>query len=542
MALTYAAAERCLVLDQELQSITMKNLTLTQLNAHVMCSTWLTRSWTFQEARLSRAWYVQFEDGIYNPNCKANESLHFRHYADFNVFKSDEHGLASELISWYHAMPAVRLRNMDFNKNRRLFHSQITNIITIWNHLVSRSTSKMEDVHGILANTLDLSAGEVLALPAQQRMKAILRAQEKIPAVLVFTRANKVQDESCRWVPLYPQQSYLDESYGVLEPSHDGFFLDNVGGSQVGFLVDPSIPRYEKIRLVDPCTFKTCWIQVMQESDGRPVDYQAPGETVAICYLMGTWERSWRKQSVSSRYVGARFVLRKKEGMTWHLVFEYSFLYSHHQRWRPNQEEEDYVLIKAFERSTADVRFHIDSDLSSWPTLAYRRDTMNERSSHGRLFYILTWPSHVLLIWFSLYYFVISATHSRPIVFPTLAFFARHSLLIYETFKLLDSIEEHAYTAWVKTFDESGALRKKKKKSSEAASQTYVVGKRAGLYLAVGVQLLVVASFVTGMSYMRWFALAVFLELVVAWGCKLLWRRTRTRGWVKGWLKGRGWW
>ncbi|KAL8707992.1 MAG: hypothetical protein Q9220_007072 [cf. Caloplaca sp. 1 TL-2023] len=361
MALTYAAAERCLVLDQELQSITMKHLTPTQLNAHVLCSTWLTRSWTFQEARLSRAWYAQFKDGLFNPNNKLNAAIDQRLYNDWNLFKSDEQMLAGQLINWYYSMPAVRKPDMDSNQNNRIIESEISNMMNVWNQLVSRSTSKMEDVHGILANTLDLSAAEVLALPAQQRMKAILRAQKKIPAKLVFTLADKIQDENCRWVPLHPQNSYVDESYGVLEPSHDGFFLDKDEGGSVGFLVDPSVPRHEKLQLIDPFTLKTCWIQIMRESNGPATDHQAPGDTIAVCYLMGNWQQSWRGQSVSRRFAGARFALRKREGMTWHLVFEYVFLYSHHRRWGRKETDEAYAVVKAVKRSSADTRFHIDS-------------------------------------------------------------------------------------------------------------------------------------------------------------------------------------
>ncbi|KAL9581531.1 MAG: hypothetical protein Q9212_003848 [Teloschistes hypoglaucus] len=99
MALTYAATDRCLVLDPELERIEMRGLTPLQLNAHMFCSTWLTRSWTFQEARLSRAWLAQFADCLYNPNSRANGVLNYRLYSDWIVNRSDAQELESEMIS-----------------------------------------------------------------------------------------------------------------------------------------------------------------------------------------------------------------------------------------------------------------------------------------------------------------------------------------------------------------------------------------------------------------------------------------------------------
>ncbi|KAL8707277.1 MAG: hypothetical protein Q9225_007786, partial [Loekoesia sp. 1 TL-2023] len=455
MALTYAAAERCLVLDPELQRISMKDLQLIQLNAHVLCSTWLTRSWTFQEARLSRAWYAQFADGLYNLNCDENAALHHHLFDDWATYKDDTHKLAAEMISWYHNMPALRQMNIYANQ---FFRFLSESFVTVWNHLVSRSTSKMEDVHGILANTLDLSASEVLALPAEERMKAILRVQRKLPVAMMYNGAHKVSNQSCRWVPLYPEHTRLSDLYGLLQPSRSGFFLDKVEGDPVGFLVDPSIPRYEKICLFDSGGSGPLWITFDMELEGPPITYEAPGNTIKVCYVVGHLKKSSEWHQITSRFQGARFALQKREGKTLHLVYEYSFQYSHHQR-RYFEQEETFETVHAI-RTDADAKFLVDSDLSSWPTLNYHRDTGSEHSLHGLHFYAMFWFFCVAVVWTPFTYISAISTHPSDLLLPILVFIFRVAIGCYEIVQLRKTVNEHAYQAWVRTFDESGCLRK----------------------------------------------------------------------------------
>ncbi|KAL8786584.1 MAG: hypothetical protein Q9213_002721 [Squamulea squamosa] len=488
MNLIYAAAERCLVLDPELQQIAMKNLTLTQLNAHVLCSTWLTRSWTFQEARLSRAWYAQFADGFYNPNSEANASLHYHLYGEARMDKSDAYNLDSELISWYNNMPAMRQTDNLVNQIIGFLYDTDYKFIMAWNHLVSRSTSKMEDVNIILANTLDLSAGEVLALPSQQRMKAILKVQDRLPTALLFNVAHKIDDPSCRWVPWYPEKTRLSTGYGVLKPTRDGFLLMSVEnkGNPVGFLVDPSIPRYQRIRLVDPSdSLKVLWITFDQEPNGPCIGFKAPSEppAVAVMYLIGDLRRSLQRRSVKADYCGARFSVRKREGRTWHLVYEYTFSYSHIKRWYYKDGEETYHTVQAEKRTDEDAEFHIDCDLSSWPTLAYRRDTTSSLTSHGLNFYIVFGMLHFFLSWTPFYYLAVLYSHPYHILLPTMVLIFRSSIAYFEYWQLYKIIDEHAYKSWVKTFDEIGSLRPNGKEDDAfwAIGRREMVGVGAGM-------------------------------------------------------------
>ncbi|KAI4123763.1 MAG: hypothetical protein LQ338_005112 [Usnochroma carphineum] len=476
MALTYAAAEKCLVLDPELCQISMRGLSNTQINAHVLCSSWVRRSWTFQEARLSRVWYAQFADGLWNPNSIENAALEHRLYSRWNVEKSDEHQLASDTIMWYHDMPASRQMDIIKNKNQReLLHYPQYNFEIGWNNLMSRSTSKPEDVHGIFANTLDLSAGEVLALPLQDRMKAILGTQETFSAGVVYSRGRKTQDLSNRWVPMFPSGSYLSPTYGHMERVNGGFLLNEANGNPVGFLVEKSAPRYSQLRIIESSgTVRPLWINIYTEDNGPPVEFEAPGDILAVCYVVGDLKQSLEHNPVTRRMQGARFALRRIEGQTLHLVYEYSFTYTHQSR-SLRDDEHQYPAVHA-ERTADDAVFQIDCDFTSWPTLSYRRDTSSEHSMHGLYFYVPFWLPFIALIWAPFYYISVLSSHPRDLLMPTIVFVMRALVGLLEAMKTQKRVNEHAYKAWVKTFDESGCL--KKRDTGRENHEGYEIGTR----------------------------------------------------------------
>ncbi|KAL9586213.1 MAG: hypothetical protein Q9203_003934 [Teloschistes exilis] len=385
VALTYAAAERCLVLDPELQRIEMKELNVLQFNAHVFCSTWLTRFWTFQEARLSRAWFAQFADGFYNPNSRANWVFHRRLYGDKNIYRSDAQALESDAIDWYHNMPAVRQKEAIKNQALRLLNDVAYRFITVWNQLCSRSTSKPKDVHGILANTLDLRAEEVLELPLQDRMKAILKAQESLPVSLIYSSDIKIKDSTCHWVPLHPEQSRLSELGGSLTQTMDGFLLDTDHAKSVAFLVDPSLPRGDKIRLG-------------YAKDADPL---------------------W-------------------------------------------------------------ITFNTEPQLMAQTLLSPRHEFGAHEPRGGVLYPLLV--CYGLSLWPPFYCLAVLTTPSRPLLLPPVIIFIIRSIIsFFEILRLRERISKHAYKAWIKTFDQSGPLKKRTERTDGTFLEIGTRIKRLGI-------------------------------------------------------------
>jgi len=87
----------------------------------------------------------------------------------------------------------------------------------VWNPLSHRSTTQREDLHGLLAIMLNLSALEVLQLKKDRRMLAILRSQDKLPLSMLFfpypDSAPLIR--GYEWVPSYPAGT-LTEYFGTM--------------------------------------------------------------------------------------------------------------------------------------------------------------------------------------------------------------------------------------------------------------------------------------------------------------------------------------
>ncbi|KAL8979715.1 MAG: hypothetical protein Q9205_005022 [Flavoplaca limonia] len=538
MALTYVAAEKCLVLDPELLQIRMGELSATQINAHVLCSGWVGRSWTFQEARLSRAWYAQFADGLYNPNSVENAALEHRLYSDWNLYKDDAHQIATEAMIWYHDMPAVRQSDIYRSQSQQLLHSPLYNFTTVWNHLESRYTSKPEDVHAILANTTDLSARDVLDQPYDRRMKAILRAQPALPAALVYCTGQKLRDPLNRWVPAYPDDGYLDENYGQLTPTDEGFLLDTAEANPVGFLVDKHTPRYRQLRILDGSGTDPVWIRFNAEDIGPPIDYQTSGEVLAVCYVVGHLAKSLKHRPIGRPFQGARFALRRREGRRLRLAYEYSFFYTHESRYLHTNEDE-HPIVRA-ERTDEDAEFHVDCDLSTWPQEIHRRDTTSSLSTHGLAFYSIFSMTYLFLTWTPFYYLSTLLTRPHNTFLPTIFLISRFGFAILEIKELHEVVNEHAYKSWVKTFDETGSYRKND--NHENRKRQVGIEQRDVIALGLAMGILAFAILVPEMGFLRWIAMAVVVERVGLLLLRWVWRRTRVKGWVKEFLKRRRWW
>ncbi len=357
MALTYAAAEEVLVLDPELQNTSLKGLSREQICAHVLCCAWLTRSWTMQEARLSRRWFAQFADGLFDPanveRMVTADKIPVIYYKSAANITSE---FASEAIHWYNSMPVMRRYSIFAHPDNVIDHPLVL-FIQAWNQLKQRSTSKPKDTHGIFANMLNLSASEVLALPHAERMKAILRTHEQIPLCLLFNPAPKIIDSQNQWIPDFPGGYNLHLDYGVFDVNTGEIELNEDKATLLGFLVDPSSPRTEKLRLMDSITSEIIWVEHCQ--DGTAINYQATG-AVATCYLLGNLKSA--RLRPRRQHDGARFAVERQEGNTLHLIYEHCFKFHlHHSEYSENDSDgdiPDFPVIKA-ERTAADQVFRL---------------------------------------------------------------------------------------------------------------------------------------------------------------------------------------
>ena len=322
MALIYARAKNVLVLDAELQNISLHEISLEQACAHVLSSSWMTRCWTLQEACLSGNWVVQFKDGIMDPYVARERALAIRRKALKESAWNDEVELIQESIAWYDKMPGLR-RVSVFDRSQL---NEIDNFINTWNQLLERSTSKAEDLHFIFANMLDLPAGEIIKLQHDQRMKAILSTQATLPLSLLYARGPKIDDIQNRWIPRDIQGGYMNALLGEMTVTTKGILFGGEAGTLacVGLLVPSSVPRFEKFRIVATSESEPMWVRLRR--DGADPDLEVPG-SLETCYMMGQLHGITRAEKQSRVHPGARFAVMGHEGHLLRLRYEYSFRY-----------------------------------------------------------------------------------------------------------------------------------------------------------------------------------------------------------------------
>ena len=117
--------------------------------------------------------------------------------------------------------------------------------IDIWDNLATRSTTKREDLHGIFAVMLGLSAQEILSRKSpEERMQAVLRVQDSLPLSMLYDSYpdNTPLSEDYRLVPHFPAGT-LSTDFGNMTWTSDGSGLQFKlpDAASVTFTTDPDM-------------------------------------------------------------------------------------------------------------------------------------------------------------------------------------------------------------------------------------------------------------------------------------------------------------
>ena len=213
MAFIYVGAQDVLVLDPNLQGIDLNQGVETDHRAYMVLSAWMGRCWTYQEARLARRLvFLTSNNRVYFPN----ENIIKEVKREWNIAslyreKPLEFIFQKEVASLFSDLEPVTEKDNRFSK-----------FVAIWNGLASRSTTKREDLHGIIAIMADLSCAEILydgseERPLVERARAILKSQAAIPLSFLYIPSNTEMDShpKTRWLPVYPTTP-ITADYGHL--------------------------------------------------------------------------------------------------------------------------------------------------------------------------------------------------------------------------------------------------------------------------------------------------------------------------------------
>ena len=265
MARIYAGASNVLVLDPELQQVTRKSLTTTQLDHVVACSPWMARSWTLQEGALAIDLRLAFKDTTVRLPTTTDYPLLRRSLIQKPWYEDIDHtvpegpkgslfGYAYQYIwSIFFAFayrpdekawrPATQRRSPEYSYNR---------FVAAWNDLTGRSTTQSQDLAAILAALMNLSAGEVLNLPEDQRMKALLKKQSVLPIDILFASPAFTNLD---WIPDFPScdtsKLKLRETplSGDIRVTDLGLLIEKCDYTVI--VVQPDFPTFGRVLLHD---------------------------------------------------------------------------------------------------------------------------------------------------------------------------------------------------------------------------------------------------------------------------------------------------
>lgn len=200
---TFHEADAVLILDRELEIVDPVTSTFLEIGLRILCSGWLKRLWTLQEATLASEargadkLYFQMHGGPflyqkYDRDRKSSQGL------DKNEVRAEERYLLNDwgiMLLLGEKIPSVRaMRDM------RMGWSPFE---VIWAAIEHRSTSKVEDVPVCIASLLGRDTSKIVAASGtEQRMAQFYLLMREVPiGVLWADKATRLSIAPFRWAP-----------------------------------------------------------------------------------------------------------------------------------------------------------------------------------------------------------------------------------------------------------------------------------------------------------------------------------------------------
>jgi hypothetical protein len=296
MALTYAAATHVLVLDRTVQGLRLDGHSSVEIAFRLSTCPWMSRCWTFQEACLAKSYHFLLSDALLDPIVWIDEDGNSDGYssgAELELRRQTKRRVEQMLrVDALHRLvdstPDVAKHTPSLEPHLSLQH-----LTKIWNELALRNTVYEEDKHIMLATMLGLSAEEILSMPPECRMQAILGSQQLLPlSMLLFPGRDDIcHDANHRWFSNFPTGP-ISSAYGVMAWARDNsslefcpretdscVFLIKSSAAQSSLQLHASIFDSSEIAAADrPSIF---WIR--DDSPASPID---PPATGYYCYFL----------------------------------------------------------------------------------------------------------------------------------------------------------------------------------------------------------------------------------------------------------------
>lgn len=181
MASIYAGSSRTFVIDKELMAIPMnRNFDELHILEQIICSVWMSRSWTLQEAILPEGCLFQLDGAVFQPS------------PDRLDYITSEDAICRTLFN--DILPA------DARDRTRA-----ESFLSIWNNLAGRSTTQAADLYIVLASCLDFKLRQFRKFETfGEKMQCMVFSFQELPFSLFFNAGPRLRSASNhynRWVP-----------------------------------------------------------------------------------------------------------------------------------------------------------------------------------------------------------------------------------------------------------------------------------------------------------------------------------------------------
>ncbi|KAF8859616.1 hypothetical protein BDZ45DRAFT_689106 [Acephala macrosclerotiorum] len=205
---TYIFAKYVLILDHEVQQATLSQ-GQTELQSRLAVSGWRSRCWTHQEYCFSRVPLYQCSDGL-GSLIKVDEAADGK---GANMQESVCRELQNLSPTALQSTPGIqdplsRVLGLGYTSTslEDLEQQRQLRFIRVWNDLSRKNITHNDDSLEILANLLELRAGDLLKLLPKDQMKAVLRSHDNLPIDLLFSSTKRHRDaEEDQWIPRFPK-------------------------------------------------------------------------------------------------------------------------------------------------------------------------------------------------------------------------------------------------------------------------------------------------------------------------------------------------
>lgn len=181
MASIYAGSSKTFVLDKELMAIpTNPNFDELHILDQIICSVWMSRSWTLQEAILPDDCLFQLDGDVFHPT------------PDRLDYRTGEDAISRTL---FNEILPVEERD----------RTRPESFVSIWNNLAGRSTTQAADLYIVLASCLDFKLRQLRKFENfEEKMQRMIFSFKELPFSLFFNAGSRLRSASNhynRWVP-----------------------------------------------------------------------------------------------------------------------------------------------------------------------------------------------------------------------------------------------------------------------------------------------------------------------------------------------------